>query len=171
MRIREIIFHDFRSFRGLHRISFVDPLTDAVRPISVLAGTNGAGKTTILETIEALLALLSDSAKPRDLVMEARRSGFVALTVEFDPLEIGSGGNGVFAQESPVLHLAAGREDLMPPWFSAAPDSFGLLSGTGKNQIIWQPHNSTLRQRLGVSVSAMLHDQHEIARRAALLSP
>ena len=162
MRIREIFFRDFRSFRGPHRISFVDPLTDAVMPISVLAGTNGAGKTTILETIEALLALLLDSAHPRDLVMEARRSGFVALTVEFDPLEIGSGENGAFAQDSHVLHLAAGREDLMPPWFSAAPNSFGLLSGTGKNQSIWQQRNSTLSQRLGVSLSAMLHDQREL---------
>ena len=30
MRIREILFHNFRSFRGERRISFVDPLTDTV---------------------------------------------------------------------------------------------------------------------------------------------
>jgi energy-coupling factor transporter ATP-binding protein EcfA2 len=55
MRIRDIIFRDFRSFRGEKRVSFVDPLTDQVRPITVIAGTNGTGKTTILDTIEGLL--------------------------------------------------------------------------------------------------------------------
>ena len=55
MRIREIIFQDFRSFREEKQISFVDPLTDRVRPITVIAGTNGTGKTTILDTIEGLL--------------------------------------------------------------------------------------------------------------------
>ena len=44
MRIREIYFHNVRAFRGEHRISFVDPLTDAVRPVTVIAGTNGTGR-------------------------------------------------------------------------------------------------------------------------------
>jgi AAA15 family ATPase/GTPase len=56
MRIREIYFHNVRAFRGAHRISFVDPLTDAVRPVTVIAGTNGTGKTTIY-VLERLLDL------------------------------------------------------------------------------------------------------------------
>ncbi len=41
MRVPEIIFRDFRNSRGEQRISFVDPLTDQARPITVIAGTNG----------------------------------------------------------------------------------------------------------------------------------
>lgn len=55
MRIRELLFVDVRGFRGSHRISFVDPITDEVRPITVIAGTNGTGKTTILDAIEEML--------------------------------------------------------------------------------------------------------------------
>ena len=58
MRVREIIFRDFRNFRGEQRISFVDSLTDQARPITVIAGTNGTGKTTILDTIEASFRLV-----------------------------------------------------------------------------------------------------------------
>ena len=84
MRIRELFFHDFRSFRGPHCVSFVDPLTDAVRPISVLAGTNGTGKTTILDTIEALLAFALDPDPPRELVREALETGLIRMTIEVD---------------------------------------------------------------------------------------
>jgi len=52
MRVRELEFHNFRSFRGRRQISFVDPLTNDVRPVTVIAGTNGSGKTTILDTIQ-----------------------------------------------------------------------------------------------------------------------
>ena len=40
MRVREITFHDVRSFRGTQRVSFVDPLSDAVRAVTVLADTS-----------------------------------------------------------------------------------------------------------------------------------
>ena len=82
MRIREICFRDFRCFRGEHRISFVDPLTDEPRPITVLAGTNGSGKSTVLESIEAMLRLLgSPDSQPPALVQEARNTGSIQLTV------------------------------------------------------------------------------------------
>ena len=86
MRIREIVFKDFRCFRGERRISFVDPLTDAVRPVTVLAGSNGSGKTTVLDAIEALLTLLMDQHNSPDLVNEVVWwGGFICLTVEFSP--------------------------------------------------------------------------------------
>ena len=67
MRIREIVFEDYRSFRGKKQISFVDPLTGAVRPITIIAGTNGTGKTTILDTMQGLLQFIlvkTRAAKP-----------------------------------------------------------------------------------------------------------
>jgi len=115
MRIREILFHDFRSFRGKRRISFVDPLTDAVRPMTVIAGTNGTGKTTILDTIEALLAFALDPGNPRDLVREALESGLICLTLETSPREVVGPQTtmGLFPEGS-QLHIAVGRRDLAP---------------------------------------------------------
>lgn len=43
MRIRELYFHNFRSFRGERAISFVEPLTNRARALTVLAGSNGSG--------------------------------------------------------------------------------------------------------------------------------
>ena len=88
MRIREIEFHNFRSFRGERRISFVDPQTDKVRPVSVLAGSNGSGKTTVLDTIEAVLGLVLDPDRPSDLVREAWKNGSIYMTIELAADEV-----------------------------------------------------------------------------------
>ncbi len=113
MRIREIYFHNVRAFRGEHRISFVDPLTDQVRPVTVIAGTNGTGKTTIFDTIEELLRFALD---PRvghhPLIDEIARTGFACLTLELDPSPLVEAGIANFP--APLLHLIAGRKDLAP---------------------------------------------------------
>jgi len=83
MRVRELYFHNFRSFRGERRISFVDPLLGVVRPITVLAGSNGSGKTTILDTIYGLLEFVAMPSKENELVNEILATGFVGLTLEF----------------------------------------------------------------------------------------
>lgn len=114
MRIREITFRDFRSFRGQRRISFLDTLTEASMPISILAGTNGTGKTTILETVEALLAFALDPDQPRDLVREAMETGLIHLSVEVD-LPSANGQVTILPHLVPsVLHIAVGRRDLAP---------------------------------------------------------
>ncbi len=91
MRIREIAFKDFRSFRGERRISFVDPLTDTVRPVTVLAGSNGCGKTTVLDAIEAMLT--SAQTTLRDLpgiIKETGQTGLISLTWELSPDDLPS---------------------------------------------------------------------------------
>ena len=90
------------------RVSFVDPLTYAVGPINVLAGTNGTGKTTILETIEALLAFAMDPDQPRDLVREAMETGLIHMIVEVD-LPAANGQITAPASQMPsILHIAVG---------------------------------------------------------------
>lgn len=120
MRIREIQFTDFRSFRGERRISFVDPLTDSVRPVTVLAGSNGSGKTTVLDAIEALLAFVLEPDTPNRLVEETFASGLIQMEVEFSLEEL-SGSNGQPLVMMPedrrarTLHIVVGRRSLAPP--------------------------------------------------------
>ncbi len=117
MRIREILFHNFRAFRGEKRISFVDPLTDAVRPITVIAGTNGTGKTTILDTIEALLAFTLDEYKPVELIKEAQQGeSLICLTLELDPIELGQPEAQITSENDKpeILRIAVGQWELLP---------------------------------------------------------
>jgi hypothetical protein len=114
VRIRELLFRNIRSFRGERRISFVDPLTDAVRPVSVIAGTNGTGKTTIFQAIEALLAYVLEPENPRDLVREAWDTGLVCLSVELSPDDVpGPEGQAALFTDRPlVVHIAVGQRGL-----------------------------------------------------------
>ena len=59
MKIRELQIENFRSFRGRHRLSFEDPLTGQVRPLTVIVGSNGCGKTTALEVMVDAIAYRS----------------------------------------------------------------------------------------------------------------
>lgn len=109
MRIREIVFNNFRSFRGERRISFVDPDTNMVRPVTVLAGSNGSSKTTVLEAIEALLEYFHPPFKSNDLVDEVLESGFIHLALEVTAKDLGDTDNS-----TQILHIAVGRRDLAP---------------------------------------------------------
>ena len=163
MRIREISFHNFRSFRGWRRISFVDPLTDASMPISVLAGTNGTGKTTILDAIEALLAFALDPDRPRDLIREAMETGLIHLTVEVDLPVTDRGTTALPGLLPSVLHIAVGRRDLAP----------GKPEREWSNLVCWLVQRgkqgppfrrqSRLGKQLREQVSAMLQGETPLA--------
>jgi ABC-type lipoprotein export system ATPase subunit len=115
MRIREIYFNNFRSFRGEHRISFVDPVIDRVRPVTVLAGSNGTGKTTILETIEGLLDFLGKYSSSHKIIVEAKKAGLIALTLDIFPEDLLSGYRSKSFSEgetSVIVHVAVGQRNL-----------------------------------------------------------
>lgn len=109
MRIREILFNNFRSFRGEHRISFVDPVTNTVRPLTVLAGSNGSGKTTVLEAIDALLRFLLDPLVTTDFLQEVQTSGLIVLTLEISRDDAEA--DGLFHGD---MHIAVGQRSLAP---------------------------------------------------------
>ncbi len=89
MRVREIIFRDFRNFRGERRISFVDPLTDQVHPITVIAGTNGTGKTTILDVVEAFLKIIrSPNDKDENALKQSIGNGLARAKFEVSSDEL-----------------------------------------------------------------------------------
>ena len=83
MKIREVRIRNFRNF-GAHAgaVSFVDPLTEQVRPLSVLVGSNGCGKTTVLDTIEGLLAHSLNRDHRYDICKELRVHGDAEMSVE-----------------------------------------------------------------------------------------
>jgi len=79
MRIRRLEIHDLRSFRGKTVLDFTDPVTGEARDRVVLVGSNGSGKTTVFDVIEAMLRFVVEPEKPAPILDEA---GFVALTIE-----------------------------------------------------------------------------------------
>jgi ABC-type thiamine transport system ATPase subunit len=79
MRVRSLEIHDLRCFRGKHVLDFTDPVTGDARDRVVLVGSNGSGKTTVFDVIEATLAFVVDPERPAPILDEA---GLVALTIE-----------------------------------------------------------------------------------------
>lgn len=86
MRIREVFLKNIRNFRDERLISFVDPLTGDVRPLTVLAGSNGSGKTTVLQAIESLFHF-AISKTPDQLIKEAYAGGLLGMVVELSEKE------------------------------------------------------------------------------------
>lgn len=161
MRIRSIFFHDFRSFRGERLISFVDPLTDQVRPVSVLAGSNGSGKTTILDTVEALLSFVMEPDTPNPLVDEVVDVGLVRMELELAPKEIPNGQQTRLVDDrvARTLHIAVGKRSLTP----SLPDREWpnlycrfVQRGVQGNRYV---RKSPLADRLRRAVSAMQQDK------------
>ena len=85
MRIRELFFHNIRNFRGDRLISFVDPITDETRQITVIAGSNGTGKTTILEALGSIFNLINSQYD--NLANEALNDGMIGVEIELNKEE------------------------------------------------------------------------------------
>jgi len=117
MRIRELVLHHLRTFRTETRISFLDPSTRAVRPVTALAGRDETAKATVLEAIEALLSYAVDPRHPKPLIHEAMAGGLVRMELELthadleqfyrQPLPPGSA-------EPRVLRIEVGRQGVAP---------------------------------------------------------
>jgi energy-coupling factor transporter ATP-binding protein EcfA2 len=84
MKVREINIEKFRSIEGLH-LTFENAL-GKIQPITVLAGPNGCGKTSVLfAIIQALRGLMKyrtdDVPEPTDLDIHRHQNGeFLSLT-------------------------------------------------------------------------------------------
>ena len=108
MRIREILFRDFRSFRGEKRISFCNPLTDVPLELVTLSGTSGTGKTTILNTIfeigDWLVAVNNWQSHQHPTLSDASEHGFVRALIDVS--------DNLPSQSDMVIELLVGRQDL-----------------------------------------------------------
>ncbi len=112
MKISEVRIRNFRNFGANARpVSFVDPLTQQVRPLSVLVGSNGCGKTTVLEVIEGLLNFAVAIEDMPDICGDLRECGYADLGLEF-PFD---GPAFASISEPPVaLRVALGRKEFAP---------------------------------------------------------
>ena len=163
MRIREIVFTDFRAFRGERRISFVDEATNEARPVSVLAGSNGSGKTTIMDAIEGLLGFVLEPDRPNRLVDEAVETGLIHLEVELAPEEAPNGQRTLMNdRQARILHIAVGRRSLAPTSPERSwPNLYCTLVQRG---VQGKPfvRKSPLAERLRKAVSAMHQGQADL---------
>lgn len=83
MKIRELRLRHFRNVgETLRTISFTDEATGLVRPLTVLVGSNGSGKSSVFEVIEGLLSFAIDKQTPWPVVQELRERGYAAVRVE-----------------------------------------------------------------------------------------
>jgi hypothetical protein len=118
MRIREILFQDFRCFRGRHQVSFVDPSTGGVRPVSILVGADRLARQTVLEAIEALLSYAADPRRPRPLVEEALGAGWMQMAIELTPADLEQfyqpGRPPIQEARTRVLRIEVGRRGVVP---------------------------------------------------------
>lgn len=94
MKIREIRVENFRNFGpGSRSVKFYDEPTGLVRPLSVLVGSNGCGKTTLLELIASLVESAAEGTRFKghtgllSLALYGRRIANISLAVSLDRSE------------------------------------------------------------------------------------
>jgi predicted ATPase len=85
MRIQSFYLSRVRGLPEIH-LDFLDSATGRIRPRTVIAGSNGTGKTTILDVIYALLELAGGAkAKPDWLRTQGTRAKIVVTDLPFAP--------------------------------------------------------------------------------------
>lgn len=94
MRVRELRLRNVRNFGEPRMIRFDDLATGLVRPLSVIVGSNGSGKSSVLEVLHGLLASALDTGAEPPIMDEVRASGYATICLEFDanappPLQTG----------------------------------------------------------------------------------
>ncbi len=163
MRVREIIFRDFRNFRGEQRISFVDPVTDQVRPITVIAGTNGTGKTTILDAIEAFLKIIrSPNDQDENALKKSVGNGLASATFEASSDDLAH----LPAHKPQSLTLTYGRPDWVAAYQNKTHSHRWHVNIYDRSNIqreaipTWKPE--TLRADLQKAISDMESGQKEL---------
>jgi len=117
MRIRELVLQHFRVFREQTRLSFLDPETGRVRPVTAIVGADEVAKATVLEAIEALLSYAVDPRHPKPLIHEALAGGLVRLELELTADDLRQFYGHPLPPDLPasrVLRIEVGRQGIAP---------------------------------------------------------
>lgn len=132
MKVRELRLRHFRNVgETLRTISFADEATGLVRPLTVLVGSNGSGKSSVFEVIEGVLRFAVMGRGPA--VIGELWEGYAALLLELSQ-----------AAPSHLVHgvwLAFGRADRVPeghaelsPQISSIHHGDGALTLAGNDE-------------------------------------
>ncbi|MCP3059785.1 AAA family ATPase [Myxococcus sp. K38C18041901] len=128
MKIREVRIRHLRNFGAEMRpIRFYDEETGLVRPLSVMVGSNGSGKSTIFQVMEGLLSFALDVVEDRPITHDIRDNGYAALNVDF--------GSAPFPQLLGGVWIALGRKDRAPEGFRSLSNQICRIEqrgGSGK---------------------------------------
>jgi ABC-type glutathione transport system ATPase component len=158
MKIRELRLRHFRNVgETLRTISFADEATGLVRPLTVLVGSNGSGKSSVFEVIEGLLSFAINfhrhqlSSVARELL-----GGYAAVRVEF--------ANAAPDDLPKDLWIVLGGMDAaVSQGFDVLPPQIGLVNQTwiGAHELTaltrWVEEMLLARQSL---VDGLLHFPH-----------
>lgn len=160
MKIREVRVQHFRNFgEGSPPIRFYDESTGLVRPLSVLVGSNGSGKSTVFQIIEGLFSYALDVVEDMSITHEIKAHGYAAANVEFDacaPPELGN------------LWIALGRKDRAPAGYRDLDNLIGRIEQRGASGKPWEPKGP--RHILNQWVGGMMRGDTEL-RDGLLLFP
>lgn len=151
MKIREVHFRNIRGLgASLRKVRFYDEETQLVRPLTVLVGSNGSGKTTALTVIEALLAAGGGSDVWGTIAAELTWGGYGALNVEL--------GDSAPPELPKEMWFALGRHDMVPDDFQESANQLGSFfkyGGPGRSQVEQRFLNSTTQSIFSQWVQGM----------------
>jgi predicted ATPase len=131
MRIQSFYLHNVRGLPNI-KLDFLDRATGQVRPRTVIAGSNGTGKTTALEAICALLKL-ARGTKPVWLRPNEAQAGIVVTDLPFSlkyPLAIEVGNR---EQLAGIAYLSGRRA------ISSGPEPMGPTITNIGQPAEWMP--------------------------------
>lgn len=120
MKIREVQVQNLRNFGpDAPAVSFVDPDTNLVRPLTILVGANGSGKTTLLEMIEWMCWMLwrsqwvsTDGVRYEMLLHSMKETTRTRLVFGLpDPLVVIGSKELIQLDRMPDIHLSLGIGD------------------------------------------------------------
>jgi predicted ATPase len=123
MKIRELVLRQFRAFGDTPRVvSFADKSTGLVRPLTVLVGANGSGKSSIFEVIYGLFGYALTTVEDPPITHEIREHGYAAMQVEF---------SGAPSSLNPSCWIVLGRKDRAAQDFASLGNLMGHLEQRG----------------------------------------
>ena len=102
MLLKQVVVEDFGPFQGMHAVNLVlSPATESHRPIVLIGGRNGSGKTSLLEAIRLCLYGRRALGNPRNSEYydylrnrihrrtDGKRTSRSAVCVEIEVVEVG----------------------------------------------------------------------------------
>lgn len=127
MHLRELVLHNVGVFLGRHRVRLT---TDPGRPVVLVGGMNGRGKTTLLDALQlALYGRRSPAVRKvggsyddylASLIHHSARPNEASVSLEFSLVE--DGAEVIYKVERVWIAKASGAREVLTVWVNGMPD-------------------------------------------------